>query len=97
MLAKNLDITAIQVLSSEELNPNLNEISRLGESESAREISVSFSNDMLTEYKTLLKNHCVSLKEFLHQRRISFLSVTTEESLEQIFFEKFQKSGLFNA
>lgn len=97
LLGKNLDITAIQVLSVEELAPDFSEISVLGEAESRRELKVNLNTDVLAEYQQLLVEHNTLLKSFLHQRRIDLISVDTSESLAEIFYNKFQKAGSFNA
>ena len=97
MLAKNLDITVIQVLSAEELKPDFSHISVLGEAESRRELKVNLNNDVLAEYQQLLAEHNTALQSFLYQRRIDLISVSTNESLAEIFYNKFQKAGSFNA
>ena len=80
--AKNLDITAIQVMGPHDLNP-LTEIDQVVaiDSESGREVQLDFGVEARLEYQMLLEEHNTLLRGFLHDSRIAYLQARADEDL----------------
>lgn len=74
--AKNLDITAIQVLGEEDLSVEEGEIL---DSESSKEITISLENNGSKEYEALLNQHTHKVRELCNKSGISFANYTRRE------------------
>lgn len=96
MRAKNLDITAIQVLGPHDLSPEYDRsTARFIDSETGEELLLSLDEESLAEYSYLLDKHNTALQEFLTENRISFSqALTTQGVREYVIHTLSQVSGL---
>jgi len=81
--SRNLDITAVQILSDEDLRP----FERGGDSaiaidrETSERVDVHFTPELRAEYQQILEDHCEQLRDFCAGARISYALALTSESL----------------
>ncbi len=80
--AKNLDITALQVLSPFDLDPLKGLDAALAiDSESGEEVEVALDETTRADYQDLFNEHLTALKNFLHRSQISFAQIVSDEDL----------------
>lgn len=80
--AKNLDLTAVQVLSPSDLEPLKGMESALAiDSETGEEIEVALDDVAREDYRDLLNEHITSLKIFLQKSQIPFAQIVSDEEL----------------
>jgi len=94
--AFNLDISAIQVLSREEVDPRFPR-GGLGliDSESREEVRLDWSDTLSREYQTRLEHHNRELKSFCHQSGIHYSRYITDEDLSEFVLKTLPGTGLF--
>ncbi|OPJ63072.1 DUF58 domain-containing protein [Clostridium oryzae] len=91
---KKQHIIFIQVLSREELMPELNGPVRLVDIESGEDINIIITPKLLDRYKENLKTMRSSIKEQLSSYGGSFIQVTSDEELDKIVFEDLSREGI---
>ncbi len=88
MRAKNLDITAIQVLGPRDINPLEGQnLSKIIDSETKEEFDVDFNDGAQREYAARLTRHNDMLKEYFGSAWISFASARSDMPLAQFIGE----------
>ena len=97
MLAKNLEITAIQILGDSDLSPFAagEEITAI-DSETGEQIELSASGDSIGRYEHLLKNHNQEIQKFCASRGIRFSSTKARDDLSQVLLKSLTKTGLLS-
>jgi uncharacterized protein (DUF58 family) len=95
MMARNLDITAIQVLGPHDLKPlEANGDAIAVDSETGEEIELSLDDDARGKYNYLLGQHNKQIREFFGSRRIGYASVRSNEDLSTFTLSALSKTGL---
>jgi len=93
--AKNLHITAIQVLSKSDLEPNLSdELTTVVDSESGEEIEIGAGPDAQLDYSHYLSEHNRRVEAYLKSRGIGFTSGKTTQSLSEFILHSVSGTGL---
>lgn len=94
--AFNLDISVLQVLSREEIEPALPR-GELGlvDSESREELRLQWSESLSREYQEKLARHNRELKSFCHQSGIHYSRYITDEDLGAFVLKTLPATGLF--
>ncbi len=94
--AFNLDISVIQLLSRQEVNPPFPRGGlALVDSESQAEAGLEWSGELLKEYQKRLERHNLQLKSFCHQAGIHYSLFVTDHELSQFVLETLPAIGLF--
>ncbi len=94
--AFNLDISVIQVLGRQEVNPPFPRGGlALVDSESQAEARLEWSGELLKEYQERLEHHNLQLKSFCHQAGIHYSLYVTDNELSQFVLETLPAIGLF--
>jgi uncharacterized protein (DUF58 family) len=88
------DITAVQILSPEELDPELSGALRLIDSESGETVEVEMTPHTLHLYQKTLHSHLEGLKKICSNMDIACLQVSSAISMEQLVFETLQQAGM---
>ena len=91
---KKQHIIIIQILSDEEINPELSGQVRLVDSESKEEINITITPKLLKLYNNKLKAMKIKLKESVVKYGGNSIHVSSSESLDKIIFEYFAKEGI---
>ena len=94
--AFNLDISVIQVLSQQELNPSFPDGNlAVGEPESDEEIRLQWSADIRRKYQERLERHNRQLRSFCHQEGIHSSLYVTDQELSDFVLQTLPSIGLF--
>jgi len=95
MRAKNLEITAIQVLAPSDVNPMFGEDgARIEDSETGEEIELQMDDDSRADYKYLLEEHNQKLKMLLADGQISYASIVSDQNLTDFLVNTLPRTGL---
>lgn len=85
------DIRFIQIVTKEELQPNLAGDVRLIDAETKDDINVSITNRVLNGYEKLRKNHEAELESIARRYGIKKMQLVVDEGLEYALFHKLVK------
>lgn len=88
------DIIAVQILSPEELEPQLSGALRLIDMETGEPVEVEMTPHTLHLYQKTLHSHMEGLKNICSNMEITCLQVSSAISMEQLVFEKLQQAGM---
>ncbi|MCK4660389.1 MAG: DUF58 domain-containing protein [Phycisphaerae bacterium] len=94
LLGRNFDLYAMQVLSPEEIDPQLAGDLQLRDVEDGDLAEVTISRALLNRYKRNLEAYCGSLKEYCTRRGISYLFTGTDTPFDQIILSYLRRRGL---
>jgi hypothetical protein len=95
MRAKNLDVTAIQVLGPEDINPLGGKNDAIAvDSETGEEIEISLDNRQREEYAYILSEHNRRVQEMLTSASIRYVRAETETPLSDFLIRSLSTTGL---
>jgi uncharacterized protein (DUF58 family) len=94
LLSRRYDLYAIQVLSPEEIEPDLVGDLKLTDVEDDDTAEVTVGRALLNRYKQNLRAYCEQFKEFCTRRGIAYLFTSTEVPFDQIVLSYFRRRGL---
>ncbi len=94
LLARNLDLYIVQVLSPQEVEPELAGDVRLVDVEDADVAEVTVGRALLNRYRQNLQAYCAGLREFCSRRGISYLFTGTEVPFDQLVLSYLRRRGL---
>ncbi|OGO77049.1 MAG: hypothetical protein A2Y23_14590 [Clostridiales bacterium GWB2_37_7] len=94
LLYKKQDVFLIHVLSPEELNPELEGQVRLVDSETGKVMDVAVTPALLKQYHIKLNEFNNNIKEFCCKMGVSYIQVSSADSIEKIIFEQFTGAGV---
>jgi uncharacterized protein (DUF58 family) len=94
LLARNMDIYVIHVLSREEVEPELSGDLRLVDAEDGSVSEVTISAPLLRRYKENLDRFVGGLKEWCVRRGIAYLFTTNHQPFETLILNYLRQRGL---
>jgi len=94
LLSRDLDLYAIQVLSPEEIDPQLAGDLKLLDVEDEDTAEVSVSKLLLRKYKSMLKAYCTELKDYCIRRGITYLFTSTRVPFDVLVLSYLRQRGL---
>ncbi len=94
LLARNLDIYVIQVLSREEVEPELVGDLRLVDAEDEDEAEISVSAPLLKRYKETLNAFVGGLKDWCTKRGITYILTTNQNPFDKLVLNYLRERGL---
>lgn len=95
LVSKKRDVFCIQVLSNEELNPQLTGKMHLFDSESfAKTYKKNIDRDILKAYRSALKYATDRIRDYCFSRGANYLLVSAEDDLGEVLFERFEEQGV---
>ena len=95
LVGRGFHINAIQILSPEELAPGAYGDLRLVDSETGAIQEVTFGKYRLKAYQQTVMNYCQRLREFCQARGMSFFSVSSDTSLEQLLLNQLRQAEMW--
>jgi uncharacterized protein (DUF58 family) len=95
LVSRGFHVNAIQILAPEELNPSTYGDLRLVDSETGALQEVTFGKYRLKAYQQTVQNFCQRLREFCKARGLSFFSVSSATSLEQLLLKQLRQSEVW--
>jgi len=94
LIARQMDIYAIQILSQEEIEPELVGDLQLTDIEDQDVADVTVSGPLLKRYKQNLAAYRASLYEFCARRGVSYLFTSNQVPFERLIFSFLRQRGL---
>jgi hypothetical protein len=94
LLAQQLDVYLIHVLSQEELEPDVRGDLKLVDCEDADIAEITVSRPLLNRYKQTLAAFLDGAREFCTRRGITYLMTSTETPIEQMVTNYLRRRGL---
>jgi uncharacterized protein (DUF58 family) len=94
LLAQQMDIYVIQILSAEELAPDLNGDLRLVDCEDSDEAEVTISAGLLNRYQQTLAAFVESARDFCTRRGMTYLLAKNEIPIEEMLTDYLARRGL---
>lgn len=94
LIARNLDIYLIHVLSREEISPELTGDLKLVDCEDQDIAEISVSPRLLERYRQTLANFVNQAREFCSQRGIVYMMTSTDRSVDQLVSRYLRQRGL---
>jgi uncharacterized protein (DUF58 family) len=91
---RGYDLFAIQLLSPQEVNPELGGDLRLRDVEDRDVAEVTITAPLLKQYKKNLSAYVEQLRSFCARREITFMSVTTDTPIESLLLDYLRARGL---
>jgi len=88
---KGLELSVVQILAPEELDPSLRGDWMLRDSETAGEVEVTISPRVLRRYRQELAAHTATLHEFCRRQGIAFVQVPSDISLEDTVLQSLRR------
>ena len=95
LMGRGFQINAIQILAPEELNPSSFGDLRLVDAETGGTTEVTFGRYRLEAYKQMVGNFCQKLREHCAKRGVSFFSVSSDASLEQLLLKRLKEAEVW--
>lgn len=95
LLGRGFQVSAVQVLAPEELEPAQFGDLRLVDSETGFEQEVTFGKYRLKAYRQTVENYCQRLREFCQARGIHFFRVRSDASLEQLLLRQLREAEIW--
>jgi uncharacterized protein (DUF58 family) len=94
--AFNLDISVIQILARQEVDPPFSRGSlALVDSESQAEVRLQWNANLRSRYQEKLEHHNLELRSFCHQTAIHYSLFVTDRELSEFVLETLPAVGLF--
>jgi len=94
LLGRDLDIYVVQILSPDEIDPDLAGDLRLLDVEDGDMAEVTVTRALLRRYKQNLQAYCQALRAFCTRRGVSYLMTGTQVPFDQLVLAYLRKRGL---
>jgi uncharacterized protein (DUF58 family) len=94
LLAQQMDVYVIHILSPEELNPTLQGDLRLLDSEDADVAEVTISRPLLKRYQRTLASFIDGAREYCTRRGMAYVLADTSQPVEQLVTKYLRERGL---
>jgi uncharacterized protein (DUF58 family) len=91
---KGLELSVVQILAPDELEPSLRGDWTLCDAETASEVEVTVSPRVLRRYRQELAAHTAALQEFCRRQGIAFVQVPSDVSLEDTVLQSLRRVGV---
>jgi uncharacterized protein (DUF58 family) len=95
LVGRGFQVNVVQILAPEELNPPTYGDLRLVDSETGGLQEVTFGRFRLKAYQQTVQNFCQRLREFCTGRGMSFFSVSSDASLEQLLLKQLRQAEVW--
>lgn len=94
LVGRGYDVFAIQVLSPQEVEPDIAGDLMLRDIEDGDQAEVTISAPLLKKYKQNLAAYCNGLREYCARREITALTVQTDTPIDTLLLDYMRKRGL---
>ncbi|MFI4897475.1 MAG: DUF58 domain-containing protein, partial [Phycisphaerales bacterium JB059] len=94
LVGRGYDVFAMQVMSPQEIDPDITGDLRLRDVEDFDQAEVTITAPLLKKYKQTLAAYCGQLRDFCARREITSLSVRTDTSIETLILDYLRQRGL---
>lgn len=94
LVGRGYDVFVIQVLSPQEVKPELVGDLRLRDVEDGDLAEVTISAPLLKRYKANLAAYCDQLRDFCHRREMTLITVTSDTPIDTLILDYLRKRGV---
>ena len=95
LVGRGFQVSAVQILSPEELNPATYGDLRLVDAETGAQQEVTFGRYRLAAYRQTVQNFVQRLREFCQPRGIRFFSVSSDLPLEKLLLHQLREAAVW--
>ncbi len=95
LIGRGFHVSAVQILSPEEVNPTSFGDLRLIDSETGSRQEITFGRYRLSAYQQTVQNFCQRLREFCQSRGINFFTATSDTALEQLLLRQLREAEVW--
>ncbi len=95
LIGRGFQVNAVQILAPEELNPTTFGELRLIDSETGAQTEVTFGKYRLSAYQAMVQNFCQRLLEHCQSRGVSFFSVSSNTSLDELLLKQLRRAEIW--
>ncbi len=93
-MGRGYDVFAIQVLSPQEVEPDISGDLQLRDVEDGDMAEVTISAPLLKKYKENLSAYCQDLRDFCARREITGLTIQSDTPIDTLLVDYLRKRGL---
>ncbi|MBY0587922.1 DUF58 domain-containing protein [bacterium] len=94
LVARQMDLFVIHVLSTEEIDPPATGDLRLVDAEDGDAAEITVSAPLLARYKKTLESYCAEIRDYCHKRGVSYLFTASDVPFEQVVLGYLRERGL---
>jgi hypothetical protein len=95
LVSRGFQVTAVQILSPEELNPGTYGDLKLIDAETGGIQEVTFGRYRLKAYQQTVQNFCQRLREFCQARGITYFLASSDTPLEQLLLRQLREAEIW--
>jgi hypothetical protein len=95
LVGRGFQVSAVQILSPDEIGPATYGDLRLVDSETGAMQEVTFGKYRLNSYQQMVQNFCQRLREFCQKRGINFFSVSSATPLETLLLRQLREAEVW--
>jgi uncharacterized protein (DUF58 family) len=95
LIGRGFQVSAVQILAPEEVNPTDFGDLRLVDSENGSVQEVTFGKFRLKNYQQTVQNYIQRLREFCQSRGINFFTTTSDASLEKLLLKQLREAEVW--
>jgi uncharacterized protein (DUF58 family) len=95
LVGRGFQVSAVQILAPEEVNPSTFGDLRLVDSETGGMQEVTFGKFRLAGYQRTVNNYCQRLREYCQGRGINFFNTTSDASLEKLLLKQLREAEVW--
>jgi uncharacterized protein (DUF58 family) len=95
LVSRGFQVTAVQILSPEELNPGTYGDLKLIDAETGGIQEVTFGRYRLKAYQQTVQNFCQRLREFCQARGITYFLASSDTPLEQLLLRQLKEAEIW--
>jgi len=95
LVSRGFQISAVQILSPEELNPGTYGDLKLIDAESGAIQEVTFGKFRLKAYRETVANFCQRLREFCQSRGIAYFQASSDTPVEQLLLRQLREAEIW--
>ena len=95
LIGRGFQVSAVQILAPEEMNPSAYGDLKLVDSETGAMQEVTFGKFRLSAYRKTVLNYIQRLREFCRKRGVNFFSTTSDASLDQLLLKQLREAEVW--
>jgi uncharacterized protein (DUF58 family) len=95
LVGRGFQVSAVQILAPEEVNPGVFGDLRLVDSETGQQQEVTFGRYRLSIYQRTVQSFCQKLREFCQSRGVNFFTATSDTRLEQLLLKQLREAEVW--
>jgi len=95
LIGRGFQVSAVQILAPDELNPGTYGDLRLVDSETGAVQEVTFGKFRLNTYRQTVQNYIQRLREFCQARGVNFFTTSSDASLEKLLLKQLREAEVW--